>query len=77
MNSHTLYEANKLSSLDYTKKRNVNVPNVSEMEGIRLQYGVGVDALFPVSTLRQYSNMECNNELHFPLTNYIISSSNN
>ena len=57
MNSHTLSEAKKLISLDYTKKMDGSVPNVSEMEDTVLQDGVGIDAIFPVSKLHKYSNI--------------------
>ena len=59
---HTPYEANNTNYLDYTKKRDVNVPNVSEMEGNRLQDGVDIDAICYSSTLHQYDNIGCNNQ---------------
>ena len=57
MNSHTLSEANNHNSIDYTKKRDGNVSNVSEMEDTELQDGVDIDVMLPASTLHQYSNM--------------------
>ena len=48
MNSHTLSKETKPSLLDYTKKGNVNISNVSEMEDTEtgLQDGVDIDDIF-------------------------------
>ena len=45
---HTLFEEKKPSFLASTKKRNLNVPNVSGRKdtGTGLQDSVGIDALF-------------------------------
>ena len=59
---YTLSEANKVSSLGSTKKRDGNVPNVSGMEDTVLYDDVGIDGIFPALTLHQYSIMEFNNE---------------
>ena len=77
MNSHTLSEANNQNSIDYTKKRDGNVPNISEMEDTGLQDGVDIDVMIPASTLHQYANMEYNNDSHFPFMNGKRSTSNN
>ena len=57
MNSHTQYEANNMSYLDYIKKRGGNVPNVSEIEDTVLQDGVDIDAMFSGSSLHKYYNI--------------------
>ena len=46
MNSHNLYKAKKPSYLDYTKKKDGNVPNVSKIEDTGLQDGADIDAIF-------------------------------
>ena len=69
MNSHTLSDGNNQNSINYTKKGDENVPNVSETEDSRLQDGVEIDAILYSSTIHQYANMECNNESHPPLMN--------
>ena len=48
MNTNTLYKENTHHTIDYTKERDTNIPNESEIEII-------------ASTLHQCSNMECNN----------------
>ena len=54
-----------------------NVPNVSEIENTGLQYCVYIDVMLPEYTLRQYSNMEYNNDFHSALMNGNMSTSNN
>ena len=61
MNSHTVYESNKLSSLYSENKIDENVTNVSEMEDNVLQDGVDIGDIFTASKILQYENMECNN----------------
>ena len=75
MNSHTLNEVNNMSSVDYTKKRYRNFPNVSEMGDDLLHDGIDVDAVLSTFILHQYSKMEFNNELHSPLVIGTISPS--
>ena len=75
MNSHALYEAKNNNSIDCTKKRDVNVPNISEMEDTGLQDGVDIDAMLSASTLFQYSNMEFNNESNSTFINSTTSPS--
>ena len=60
MNSHTLYEAKVKNSKDFPKKRDGNVPNLSEKEDTGLQYGVDISAMLYAYTLHQYDNMEYN-----------------
>ena len=50
MNSNTLYEANKLCSLCYIKKRDGNVLNVSGMKDTGLQNVVEIDILYFIHT---------------------------
>ena len=65
INSHTLYEANNHNSIDYTRKRDENSPNRSEMENSVLQDGIDIGVMLPESALQQYSNLEDNNEYHY------------
>ena len=58
MNNHTVSEANNHKSIDSTEKSDGNTHNRPEMESYRLQDGVEIDVMFPVSTLNQYDNME-------------------
>ena len=62
MNSHALYEANNMRSVDSINKRYGNAPNISEMEDTGLQDGVDIDYMLYASKIHQYINMECNNE---------------
>ena len=48
-------------SIDSIKKRDKNVPIVSEMEDTGLQYGVNIGAKFYASRLNQYVNIKWNN----------------
>ena len=57
MNSQTLSESNNHNSIDYTKKRDGNVTNVSELKDNGLQDGVDTGAILSLSTLHQYANM--------------------
>ena len=58
MNSHTLSEANSHNYIDYTKKRDLNAPNLSTMKNTGLHDGFDFDVIFPASKINQYSNME-------------------
>ena len=57
MNIHTIFEANNHNSIDDTKKRDENVPNLSEMENNWLQDGVEIDVMLPASKIHQYYDM--------------------
>ena len=72
MNSQNLFESMKKNYIDSTKKRAVNVPNVSEIKDNGLHDGVDIDVMLPASTLHQYVNMECNNDSHCALMNGIF-----
>ena len=51
MNIHTISEKKNQNRIDSTKKRDGNVPNVSEMEDSGLRDGVYIDIILPASTL--------------------------
>ena len=57
MNNHTISGANNNNTVYSTKKRDGNVPTISEIEDDGFQYGVDIDVMLPASTLHQYSNM--------------------
>ena len=69
MNSHTIYKANNHNSIYSTNKRDVNFPNLSEMEDTGLHYGIDIDAMLYAFTLNTYSDTEHNNEYSPPLIN--------
>ena len=56
VNSHTLSEANKLSSFNSTNKRDSEFSNVSETEDTGLQDDVDIND-FSASKPHQYSNI--------------------
>ena len=58
MNIHTISEAKNHNTIDSTKKRYEDAPNLSEMVNTRLQDGFDINVMLPVSTLHQYSNVE-------------------
>ena len=66
MKNHTISEAMNQNSIDYTKIRDVNVPNVSVMEDFGFQDGVCIDSILSASTLNQYANMICSNDSRSP-----------
>ena len=63
-NIHTVYESKNHSSVYSTNKSDENTPNRSEIENTGLQNGVDIDVMLAASKLRQYVNMEYNNEHH-------------
>ena len=73
----TIYEAKNQNSVDSTRKRDGNVPNISEMEDTGFQDVVEIGIMLPASTLHQHANTECNNYSHYPLMNCKMSSSKN
>ena len=58
INSHTLSEEKNPNPIDSTKKRDGNIPNVSEMKYNVLKDGVDIDAMLYASTLHQFDNTE-------------------
>ena len=57
MTNNVLYEAKNMSSIYSKKKRDENIPNLSEMEDTELQDGFDSGAVFSASTLHQYANI--------------------
>ena len=57
MNNHIIPGANNHNTIYYTKKRDGNVPNISEIEDDGFQYSVDIDVMLLASTLHQYASM--------------------
>ena len=53
MNSHILSESKNQNFIDFTKKLDGNVPNVSEMEDTGLQDGAYIDVMLPAYKLNK------------------------
>ena len=62
MNSSTLSKSNNQDSIHYINKRDVNSTNMNLMENNGLPDGVGIGDILPESILKQYVDMEYNNE---------------
>ena len=57
INSSAASESNNHNSIDYTKKRDENYPNIYVMENNGFPDGVGIDVMLPAPTINQCDNM--------------------
>ena len=69
INSSTRYESNNHNSIGYTNKRDSISTYMYLMVINVLPDGVGIDFMFPASTLNQCANMEFKNEHNNLLSN--------